>query len=88
MIRLYVEIIEVDNKANTSTIGKFLWDGKKVTIDGDRNKLTMLIQGGLYNRYEHKEDEIVQMGDGLLFLENLQYNFWGSRLWATEVKQS
>lgn len=83
---VYVEIVISDNKAKVHSIGKFKWDGKKIEIDGDEKKLTNLVKSGLMNRYENKEEELVYMEDGLLFLENLCYNFWGSRLWATEVK--
>jgi len=42
---------------------------------------------GILNKPSDRGESKVSMADGAAFLENLPFNLWGVRIWATKVKE-
>lgn len=71
----------------TETIMTFTITADDTVVTDNKEMLRVLLPDGrISNRVSDiKDKRQVTMEDGLLFLENLQYSFYGSRLWATKV---
>ena len=77
--------------------GEFVLKEGKTAVEfvGDPSKVRRLTRYdeticdrlGILNKPSDIGESRVGMADGAAFLENLPFNLWGSRVWATKVKE-
>ncbi|MBI5193457.1 MAG: hypothetical protein HZA08_08470 [Nitrospirae bacterium] len=83
----HVDIMSASKRPHPEVSATFtLQDDGTVTFSETQDRLDGLIPKiGIFNRISTKVKRFVTMNEGLLFLQNLPYEFHGSYSWATKV---
>lgn len=90
MLLYFVELFELDSKANQKKIATFRLteESSVVQIDGDHNhRIIESIQGEGILDYKYARPGKLYPYDGMKFLENLKYQFRSGYLLATDVEK-
>ncbi len=81
----FVEIYKIDNEGAQSLVAVCTLSSDGVQIKGEQKLIDSLNEG--INNYSETGHKKVYPSDGLLFLEQLKFNFRSGYLNATEIKQ-
>ncbi len=82
----FVEIYKLQNDGSQKTIVTFRLDEDKIVADGDEIFIGNVKERGIIN-YSKEGAEKFGFDDGILFLEQLQFNFKSGYLNASKIKE-
>ncbi|MCX6736103.1 MAG: hypothetical protein NTZ13_03405 [Candidatus Parcubacteria bacterium] len=82
----YVQIYKLQNDGSQTVLATAHLSGDIVTFEGDQKFIDFVTNEGIQN-YSDDSGKKLFPKDGILFLEQLQYNFKSGYLNASEVKE-